>query len=183
MRLGVNVMLSRHKGRSVAVLVGVGQFLAGCGAGLEEAPPSAQALATGEQALASSCTDSGVSLTQFHLCTATAWGYSGSTWTEVGSLSTAGIWHEGGCDVGGSCSSSRCELYFMFTSGSGYSQVRVAGFAASLGIFKGRVRPGVLAAPGACSVLDEPRGGEAGAALAGGSMARTRLASRAGPRP
>jgi hypothetical protein len=229
-------MVSRHKVRSVAVLLGMGQLLAGCGAGLEEAPPSAQALASGEQALVSSCTDSGVSLAQpdgaavnFYypgcglgvsaaasvdstydqpLCphqfvtevravnnrpfiafaemiladnvemtrsvcegqaiTATAWGYSGGTWTEVGSLSTTGIWHESGCDVGGSCYSSRCELYFMFTSGSGYSKVRVAGFAAALGIFKGRVRTGVLAAPGACSVPDEPRDGEAGAALARG---------------
>ncbi len=79
-----------------------------------------------------------------------AWGFNGSTWTSVGSVSTTGIWHPASCG-GLFCFPAYCQLRFDIGAGaSGYSKVRVAGFGAALGIFKARVKTGVHAGPGPC---------------------------------
>lgn len=206
-------MFSRNQVRSVAVLLGVGQLLAGCGSGLEEA----QETGAVAQELSSSCTSSAVSLvqpdgkavafqypncsiadsaadsvdatydqelcpnrfvtevqgvnnrsftafvellpangTQFtqsscegQVISGTAWGYAGTAWTELGSVSSAGIWHPASCGEL-LCLPATCQVRFNIASASGYSKVRVAGSAAALGLFKGRVRTGVRAGPGPC---------------------------------
>ncbi|SET01588.1 hypothetical protein [Stigmatella erecta] len=182
-------MLSRHKARSMAVLLGMGALMSGCGAGLEEAqrpsPDTAQEPGAVAQALTSTCTDSAASspdgtydqtLCPNHFVTevravnnrpftafveflpastvdtqsvcegqaisGTAWGYNGTAWTQLGSISTTGVWHPGGCG-GLFCEPSTCQVRFNIASASGYSKVRVAGSAAALGLFKGRVRTGV----------------------------------------
>jgi hypothetical protein len=77
-----------------------------------------------------------------------AWGYNGS-WVSLGSVSTTGIWHPAVCN--GLCWPAYCSLRFNVGGQvSGYSKVRVTGFAAALGIFKGRVKSGVHAGPGPC---------------------------------
>jgi hypothetical protein len=82
--------------------------------------------------------------------TGNAWGFNGSSWVPLGSLSTTGIWHPQVCG-GLFCFPAFCQLRFAFPSVSGgYSKVRVAGFAAALAIFKGRVETGVHGGPGPC---------------------------------
>lgn len=81
--------------------------------------------------------------------TGTAWGYSGSTWTELGSISSNGVWHPGGCG-GLFCVPASCQVRFNIANASGYSKARVAGFGAALGVFKGIIRTGVQAGPGPC---------------------------------
>jgi hypothetical protein len=82
--------------------------------------------------------------------TGNAWGFNGSSWASLGSISTAGIWHPAACG-GLFCFPAYCQLRFAFPSvSSGYTKVRVAGFAAALGIFKGRVETGVHGGPGPC---------------------------------
>ena len=81
-----------------------------------------------------------------------AWGLSSTTntWTSLGTVSTAGIWHPQSCG-GLFCFPAYCQLRFSFpTVNGGYSKVRVAGLAAALGIFKGRVKTGVWSGPGPC---------------------------------
>jgi hypothetical protein len=81
-----------------------------------------------------------------------AWGFTSrtNTWTSLGTVSTAGIWHPASCS-GMFCFPAYCQLRFAFPAVSGgYSKVRVAGVAAALGIFKGRVRTGVWSGPGPC---------------------------------
>lgn len=79
----------------------------------------------------------------------TAWGYNG-TWVTLGSVSTTGIWHPASCS-GFLCFPAYCQLRFNIANVSGgYSKVRVAGLAAALGVFKGRVKTGVSAGPGPC---------------------------------
>lgn len=84
------------------------------------------------------------------LITGKAWGYNGSSWVSLGSVSTTGVWHPESCgDL--FCFPAYCQLSFSIGNmRSGYSKVRVAGFAAALGVFKGRVRTGVFAGPGSC---------------------------------
>jgi hypothetical protein len=79
-----------------------------------------------------------------------AWGYNRAGWTSLGSVVTAGIWHPQSCgDL--FCLPASCQLRFSMPSVSGgYTKVRVAGFAAALGIFKGRVKTGVYSGPGPC---------------------------------
>lgn len=79
-----------------------------------------------------------------------AWGLTGRGWVSMGSVSTTGVWHPASCG-GLFCFPAYCQLRFKVgAGGSGYSKVRVAGFAAALGIFKGRVKTGVRAGPGPC---------------------------------
>jgi hypothetical protein len=79
-----------------------------------------------------------------------AWGFNGSSWVSLGSLATTGIWHPASCG-GLFCVPASCQLRFSLPSvSSGFSKVRVAGFAAALGIFKGRVEAGVYGGPGPC---------------------------------
>lgn len=81
-----------------------------------------------------------------------AWGLSSTTntWTSLGTVNTAGIWHPASCS-GMFCFPAYCQLRFSFpTQSTGYSKVRVAGLAAALGVFKGRVRTGVYSGPGPC---------------------------------
>ncbi len=81
-----------------------------------------------------------------------AWGFNSraNTWTSLGTVNTAGIWHPASCS-GIFCFPASCQLRFAFPQVSGgYSKVRVAGFAAALAIFKGRVRTGVWSGPGPC---------------------------------
>ncbi len=79
-----------------------------------------------------------------------AWGLGASGWTSMGSVSTTGVWHPGSCGPL-FCVPASCQLRFNVGSGgAGYSKVRVAGFAAALGIFKGRVRTGVRSGGGPC---------------------------------
>lgn len=81
--------------------------------------------------------------------TGSAWGYNG-TWVPLGNLSTTGVWHPASCNPL-FCLPASCQLRFEFaTAYGGYSKVRVAGFAAALGIFKGRVRTGVYSGGGPC---------------------------------
>ena len=82
--------------------------------------------------------------------TGNAWGFDGTSWDPLGSISTTGVWHPAVCG-GLFCFPAYCQLRFTFPSVSGgYSKVRVAGFAAALGIFKGRVETGVHGGPGPC---------------------------------
>jgi hypothetical protein len=81
-----------------------------------------------------------------------AWGLGirSATWTALGTVNTTGIWHPESCS-GMFCFPAYCQLRFSFpTVSGGYSKVRVAGLAAALGIFKGRVRTGVWSGPGPC---------------------------------
>lgn len=79
-----------------------------------------------------------------------AWGDTGSGWTSLGSVSTTGVWHPGSCGPL-FCFPASCQVRFDIASRSGgFTRVRVAGFAAALGIFKGIVRTGVHAGPGPC---------------------------------
>lgn len=81
-----------------------------------------------------------------------AWGLSSTTntWVSLGTVNTAGVWHPAACnDL--FCFPASCQLRFNFpAAGSGFSKVRVAGFAAALAIFKGRVKTGVSGGPGPC---------------------------------
>lgn len=81
-----------------------------------------------------------------------AWGLNSTTntWVSLGTVSTPGVWHPGWCgDL--FCIPASCQLRFSFPAVSGgYSKVRVAGFAAAFGVFKGRVRTGVHSGPGPC---------------------------------
>jgi len=78
-----------------------------------------------------------------------AWGFNGASWVSLGTVQFTGIWHPASCgDL--FCFPASCQLRFNIASGSGYTKVRVAGFAAALAIFKGRVRAGVRAGPGPC---------------------------------
>ncbi|PTL75712.1 hypothetical protein [Vitiosangium sp. GDMCC 1.1324] len=79
----------------------------------------------------------------------TAWGYNGVKWVQLGTVSTAGIWHP--ATTGPISFPAYCQLYFPIANVSGgYSKVRVTGMAAALGVFKGRVRTGVYSGPGPC---------------------------------
>jgi hypothetical protein len=79
-----------------------------------------------------------------------AWGDSGRAWTALGNITTAGVWHPASCGPL-FCVPASCQLGFNIASRSGgFYRVRVAGFAAALGVFKGRVRTGVHAGPGPC---------------------------------
>lgn len=79
-----------------------------------------------------------------------AWGFNGRSWNALGSISSAGVWHPASCGPL-FCFPASCQLRFSFPSVSGgYSKVRVAGFAAALAIFKGRVETGVSGGPGPC---------------------------------
>ena len=90
----------------------------------------------------SACT--GIAITGY------AWGFTGRSWMSLGSVSSTGIWHPAFCGPL-LCLPAYCQLQFNMPSVSGgYSKVRVAGFAAALGIFKGRVTCGVHSGPGPC---------------------------------
>ncbi|SEU35534.1 hypothetical protein [Stigmatella erecta] len=82
----------------------------------------------------------------------TAWGLNGlGWWVQLGEVSTTGIWHDSSGCTGPICLPSSCQFRFTIANVSGgYSKVRVAGMAAALGVFKGRVRTGVHAGPGPC---------------------------------
>ncbi|MDC0713284.1 hypothetical protein POL68_32780 [Stigmatella sp. ncwal1] len=81
----------------------------------------------------------------------TAWGFNGRGWIQLGEVSTAGVWHDNSGCTGPICLPSSCQFRFTIASVSGgYTKVRVAGLAAALGVFKGRVRTGVHAGPGPC---------------------------------
>jgi hypothetical protein len=78
-----------------------------------------------------------------------AWGFNGTSWVTLGTVQSAGVWHPASCGPL-FCFPASCQLRFNIASGSGYSKVRIAGFAAALAIFKGRVTTGVRAGPGPC---------------------------------
>ncbi|ADO69322.1 hypothetical protein [Stigmatella aurantiaca] len=81
----------------------------------------------------------------------TAWGFNGRGWVQLGEISTAGVWHDNSGCTGPICLPSYCQFRFTIANVSGgYTKVRVAGLAAALGVFKGRVRTGVHAGPGPC---------------------------------
>ena len=89
----------------------------------------------------SACT--GIAITGY------AWGFNGSSWVSLGSVSSTGVWHPTSCGM--FCIPAYCQLRFSLPSVSGgYSKVRVAGFAAARGIFKGRVTSGVRSGGGPC---------------------------------
>lgn len=78
-----------------------------------------------------------------------AWGLSGNNWVNLGSVSFAGTWHPASCGPL-LCFPAYCDLSQSIVSTSGFSKVRVTGWAAALFLFKGRVRTGVSGGPGPC---------------------------------
>jgi hypothetical protein len=80
-----------------------------------------------------------------------AWGdTSNNNWTSLGSITTVGVWHPAACGPF-LCIPASCQLRFNISSSKiGFTRVRVAGFGASLGLFKGIVRTGVNGGPGPC---------------------------------